>query len=307
MRVIYGQGAQTLRLIPVDRHGRPTRVSSANYTIVNLDKAPSASDRTVQAATAASLDAASTTASAAAGAGQSSPRQLTVVSTTGFSEGRQYLLTGLDGQREVITVQGVQSATVLHSLHSLQATYASGSTLQGIELSGTFPLSEADDEDNVKNGYRYQVTWDYTLHGQECYVPQLVRLTRYDEEPWIVDADLIRLIPTLPDQVRGRVKLSDCIAEGTRDLLAELEGSGFDPGELRLSAVAQRAVTFRAAAYAHRLAKSEIDDARADLWDQRYERMLHNLLEQRSNAQVARVDKRDEITDATISGYFKRP
>lgn len=305
-RVIYGRGAQTIRLVPVDRYGRPTRVTSATYQIDNLSLGEEDSSRVVVAAAAATLGAVDTTLTAAAGPGQASPRQLTVASATGISEGRRYLLSDATRRRELVVVEGI-SGTTLEVRHSLGGAYASGSALQSIELEGTFPSSEADDEDHVTNGYEYHALWVYTGQGETLVVAQPVTLTRYSREPWVTTEYVVQLYPTIQDRLRGRASIHDAIACATDDFVAQIESTGRGAEYYRGRSLAMTAIRFRAVEYALRWCATDGDAERAVVFQERFDAIVHGLLTTPAAQSQAVNPVTNTAESDDLHGIFRRP
>jgi hypothetical protein len=232
--VVYGGGAQPLRHVPVDRLGRPTRVTSATYTIVDLRESITSAERVI-ASGSATLDAASTTLAEDAGPAASAyPERLDVASVSGFAEGRTYQLSGADGERETVTSVAIDATnTRVVCRLPVRGNYESGDTLRGIELSCTFPADEANDEDEtVKDiGHPgYQVTWSYEIDGRDYLVGELVRVSRYSVQPWIDAHDILIAHPALAKRVQD---VEGPLLCATEDILAELEAGGHDPTLVR--------------------------------------------------------------------------
>lgn len=304
-RVYAGQGAQTLRFVPVDKQGRPARVTSATYSIVDVRKSEDATDRTVATGTAV-LQAVTTTLSAAAGAGTADTKRLQVASASGFTVGRAYLLANLSGRhRNVVVVAGVTGSDI-YTIHSVGGVYASADTLQSIELEATFPLAEANDPEAIDEGRRYQVTWSYTLEGESYLTPQLVQLLRYSGEAWITEADVLRVYPPIADRARNRFSITDAITVATEDLAVELESSGQVPEQYRTSRTGLNAIRFRAVAYLLRWTKDEGDLALAMEFDTRWERLVRTLIGPNPGRAVKLHQGSDAATDPAINGLFKK-
>lgn len=304
-RVRYGQGEQTIRFIPVDRFGRPVRVTAATYTIIDLGEGEDSPDQQI-ATGAAVLPAVDTTLSASGGAGEGNPRALTLTSTTGVAEGRTYLLSS-GGSRSLVVVDGI-TGSVVTSKDSPSSAYPSGSTFQAIELEALFPLSEANDPDALTEARRYQIAWTYSLHGETHVVCQLVWLVRYDGEAWITETDVIGLYPPLANRVRGpELSIARSIATATQEFIAQLESAGIVAENYRTSTPGQTAIAFRATEYCLRWMGGEKDLALAELFQQRYENIVNNLIIGKPGkaVQLEPVDNRE--TSARIDALFEDP
>ena len=97
---------------------------------------------------------------------------------TGFTAGNRYLVTAADGNREDIWLARIDSGTpkLLYSTSPLSRDYAvTTTTVRAFELEASFPDTEADDEQEIRDGGGpYQVTWSYTIDGRQYVVPQTV-------------------------------------------------------------------------------------------------------------------------------------
>lgn len=312
-RVLYGEGAQTLRFIPIGPDGRPNRVTSATYRIDDMRWSTDGAERVVVAAgTAAVLSAASATLSSAGGANASNPQRLHVDNVTSFVDGRRYLLSTADGSsREVIQCSGIDAGATryIFSLHDIQGIYPVGSTLQAIELEATFPALEANDETEVEEGGGpYQVLWDFSVAGRAYLVPQEIWLVRYSVQPWIDETDVLMAYPVLAQRVRNRATVQKAISTATADVVAQLEGARLNPEEWRLSTQGKVAVRDRSIQYLLMWQQTGDDDLRAERWNQSYLATMQNILVGHPG-RVVRIDGRsdEQSTDIEIDAYFKRP
>lgn len=300
----YGQGAQTIRFIPVDRAGRPVRVTSATFTIIDIDEGEESPERTI-ASGAASLSAVNTTLSAAGGAGEPDPRALSLTSVAGVTEGRTYLASASNG-RCLVTVDAI-AGSVVTAKDTPSVSFASGAAFQACELEASFPLSEANDSDAIEQGRRYQCTWVYTLQGEQWCTAQSVHLVRYSGEAWITEDFVYRLAPTLADRMRGRFRTSDAIAAATQDLIAELESAGQRAEGYRTGEPGQVAIRFRAIEYALRWLGGETDVSLADLYQSRYERLRDNFITGKPGTAQSMSATDDVAVSPRIDGIFNRP
>jgi hypothetical protein len=305
-RVLYGQGDQTIRFVPVDSHGRPARVASATYAIVDIGEGEESTARSVVAAgTAATLGAVNTTTTAACGQGTADAKLIPLTSVVGISEGRAYLLTSATG-RHLVVVAGI-SGTNVYAQHAIGHNFASGASFQSIELEATFPSAVANDQERIQDGDRFQVVWTYTLEGQQWITGQLVDFRRYSGEAWITEADVIRAYPQLADRARNRIRVADAVAVATEDLIAELESSGIIAEQHRTSTPGLTAIRFRAIAYALRWLGTEDDLALAETYDNRYERLAKGIIQGPGGKGVHLSETQDEAKSGRVDGFFVKP
>jgi hypothetical protein len=303
-KVRYGQGAQTIRFIPIDRHGRPVRVTSATFAIVDVDQGDDSADRTI-ASGSASLAAVDTPLSAAGGAGEPDPRRLTLTSAVGVTVGRQYLVATAAG-RALVTVDDV-TGSVVTLKHTPAIAFPSGATFQAIELEASFPLSEANDPDAIEQQRDYQCTWSYSLQGESWVTPQMVWLMRYSGEAWITEEDVLLAWPTMTSRIRGRVSIHDAITVATQDLIAELESADVRAEYYRTALPGHVAIRNRAIEYCLRWCGGEEDIAAAELYQSRYEKLVGNFITGKPGTAQRMDAHSDTQQPARIDGIFNKP
>jgi hypothetical protein len=232
--ILYGQGAQTIRWVPVDELGHPRALSSATYAIVDLREGESTSSRSVVASTAATAPTVSTTTTAAAGPSTANPRAVALTSATGVRVGGVYLLRDTTGAvEESCTVLRLVSAAV-ELTRPLTRAFATGAAFVGLELSGTFPADVANDEARLDGGGGpFQVTWSYTI-GSVLYVaPRELWITRYGVAPWVRPDQVFRFFPGLAGYVGQQIDPHEAIAAATDEYAELLQASGRDPAYTR--------------------------------------------------------------------------
>lgn len=294
-RILFGRGAQPYRIIPTNRLHTPTRVASATYSIVDMTEGQTSADREVVASTAATLDSPNTTISAAAGRDQANASTVTATSASGITEGHSLLLTATDGsQRELIEVAGISGTTVT-TRHPIRGIYASGSALQGIELSGTFPAAVANDEDlAIDDGREYQITFVYTIDSEVEQVTERIRVERYGITPWITVQDVIRGHASLA-RTTDPGAMHDALALATEEVAGELEASRIRPEYYRPTLSGKQAVRYLALHYLYLEKHGETDRDMADLYRERFKAQILKMIEGRpEGARI--IDRKDDTT-----------
>lgn len=301
-RVLYGQGAQTLYFVPRDEYGRPSEATTPFATIVDLRKAEGASDRTVEARAAITVSSASEALTAAAGPSQADARLLTVADTSGFTEGRSYLLKKTDGQREQVTIERIDSATAFHAQEPLEQDFAISDTLVGFELHVDFPSSEASDEGDFDDqGGPYQVLWEYTVNGQKYLVPEVIWLVRYSVVPLISVADVKGAFPTLASRINDRFGLERAVVMASQDYAGDLQAAGKSEVYLRAPLAGRKAQRCKAIEWALRWIGDHED---ADRWEDRYDKLMGDLLTGRAPVGTVEVDPvNDDAPAGSSKGY----
>lgn len=297
-RITYAGGDQTIKTIPTDGQSRPVGVSAATYVIEDLGEGDdSTTTRYVHGSGGsatpanATADSTTTTTTAAAGPG-SNALEIALTSSTGFVQGRTYLIQAADGRRELFVAEGVGTNKVF-SRFPLGQDYASGATVRGVELSGTFPAAQANDEDAADLRRVYRVTWTYTVdsivrtHREVCWV------IRSKGSPRITTEDLLSVDPTLREKTGPRFKLEPLIAAAWQDYEAQILASGVDVDRLH-TPVGQRAVLYRVL-YMARLQLNELE--KADEYRAESEKFMQHILAGRVPTRTVYTDRDDQQAD----------
>lgn len=303
----YGQGAQTLRCVPVDALAVVRRVTSATYRIDDMREAEGVTRRAVVASTAATAPSVSTTITAAAGPSTASPRRVTVASLTGIRVGGVYLLSNAGASDEAVTVARIYTTGLeLEFTRSLSRPFVTGSTFQGLELEGTFPGDVAGDSLRLDNGGGpFQVTWSYTIGGQIYVSPRELWLTRYGMAPWVRFDDCEPHLPGLAQSIGEAVDPAQAIRGATDDALAHLLESTSgrrDPAYFRGNLSLDLAVRKRAIYYMLLGGRGGPLIDLADRYATEASQHLHNLTEGRPPSRTVYVEP---VTDTAAAGGEK--
>lgn len=286
--VIYGEGTQALRFVPIDRHGEPYRVTAATYTLEDLRLSPSSPDRVV-ASGAATITSNIRTIQLACGPSQPDPKYIKVNVVTALEENRTYRIRQL-GRYEAFRVERVYVApdNVVYSHFDLQNDWNpsdSGSlVIEDIEISANFPSSEADNEDNVINGGGpYQLLWEYdivsnSLVSEHHLVPQEVWIKRYSVDPLITSDDVLQAYPTIGGRARGRISIWQSVNVASQEWVGDMEAAGKDVAYYRSTNAAKLAVRYKALEYIFRWMQTESDSAQADRFERKYIDLMNSML-----------------------------
>lgn len=276
--VIHGQGAVTLRHVPVDHDGRARVVASATYEILDLRFSDTSSDRVVSSGSA-TLGGVGTTTTAAAGPGETDTDLVSLASVAGVSTASPYLLSADDGTAELVSLRAVDGLDVYTHLE-LRHDYAVGSAFRSVEIHASFPQTEADDDAEIQAApHPYEVRWTYDVDGETHVVPRVYWLSRTTVVPPVTELDVLRAYPTIGPRLRNRASVSDAIAVATDDYQAEIRASGRSPVEFRGNDTARVAVRARALEYALRWcgpAQHDVDEA--DRFRSQYQYLMTQLL-----------------------------
>jgi hypothetical protein len=309
-RITYGGGNQTVKSIPLDGQSRPTSVAAATYVIEDLGEGDdSTSTRYVHGSggsatpSNATVDATTTTTTAVAGPG-SNALEISLSSSTGFVQGRTYLIQSADGRRELFVAEGVTSGKVF-ARFPLGQNYASGSTIKGVEISGTFPAAQANDEDSADLRRVFRITWNYTIDGTALTHREVAWVIRSQGTPRVTAEDLLAVDPTLREKTGPRFKLEPLIAAAWQDYEAQILASGVDVDRLH-TPVGQRAVLYRVL-YMARLQMNELE--KADEYRAESEKFMQHLLAGRVPARTVYTDRDDQQRDGgslAAFGFIKR-
>jgi len=286
-RVYFDKGAQPIRTIP-HRDGRPVRVTAATYGIFDARFGDSSSDHVVVAeGTAATVDSVSTTLSAKAGRGATDRRTITVASTAGISAGRTYLLQSPSGVVELVRIATVASGTSLLAGAEIRGDFPAASTLKGVEVSATFPDSEANDENNL-DGMPWVVVW--TIDG---FPPlrETIHIERGEEALLASLDDLRELDPTLSVTGGDRIDPALALARAHRDLRTDLLMAGASESDMLLGPIGRDAVTYRAAALCTMSNDDEVSKTKVAFYLERYAKLIAAIKVGAEKPQVVALDQ----------------
>jgi hypothetical protein len=232
--ILYAQGAQPLRAVPVDAVGVERLVTAATYVVVDLREAEGTSRRSVVASTAATLPTVTTTITAAAGPSQANPRAVAITSATGVRVGGVYLLRDTTGAVEEAVTVARLVGTNIELTRGLTRAFANGSAFLGLEISGSFPSDVAADETRLDGGGGpLQVVWSYTI-GSTLYVqPSDLWITRYGVAPWVRVDEVYKFFPGFAGYTGQQIDPHSAIAAATEEFAELLASSGRDPAYMR--------------------------------------------------------------------------
>lgn len=296
-RVIYNGGAQTLSTLAVDSLGQVAVPSAATYSIVDLRLDEDDSNRTIQASTAATVDSASTTTDAAAGSDSADMHAISVADSTGFSAGNTYVLSYL-GQIESFMCERVDSTNdTIYARDALTKVWASGASVLGCQVLGTFPSAEAasdwDSEVDTRGG-PYAVDWVFTGVAPSRR-RELVWIDRTELAAYATRQDVAILDHAIAASSRDALRVENALEQAHRDLYRRLRELKLNPSTWHGGDTARDFVVARAAALLRLQQGSERDMEMSEKWNARAKGIAANLGAQG----VAIADKRDDEEKAT--------
>lgn len=274
-QVVYNGGAQVLRTVPLDRHARPTAVTTSTYRIVDLRLGEDDPLRVIASGNS-TLDTTTTTTTAACGLGTANARKVPVASVVGFSAGRHYLIIAADGTRELALCEAVGTGYIVPR-NELSRKFESGVTVRGVEVSCTFPSLEAADEDKFDNGGGpYAVDWSWDLDPSPRR--EFIFLIRQADSLVITSEELLALDPTLAATTGGRVSLDTAIRTAAMEIRAMCQMSQVDPDNFHGGTTLRLATAWRAAWHVLRHQAGDVNQAKAQACKEEATRYLDSVL-----------------------------
>jgi hypothetical protein len=290
--IIHGSGAQLVRHVPLDHHGRARVVASATVEIVDLRYSEDSADRTVLASSPATIGTANTTLTAAAGPGETDTDLLAVAAATGIAVGRPLLVTGADGVSELTSVRAIATLNV-HTHFELRHDFASGASVQSVEITASFPALEADADTEIEaEPHPYQVTWTYTIDDEIYVVPVIHWLSRTTTAPIIDELYVLRGFPTIGPRLRNRADISDAIAVATEDYNAEVRVAGRDPASFRGNDTSRVVARARALQCCFEwMGPAEHDVRQAQRYESQFKYLMSQLLDGKPRPGTVTVDQ----------------
>lgn len=300
--VIYsGDGAQTRRTIAYDKHGRAVAPSAATYTIVDLRRHEDDSDREIQASASATVDDFSDTTDAAAGLGTSDPTKVQLADSTGAAAGDRLLIVGSNGDQEVFEVRLV-SGNDLYATKGLTQRYASGSTVQGVEVLWSFPAATADDEEELERRTPFGI--DFVFTGVDpANVREIAWIQRRAAAGYATLDDLRNIDQLVVVYARKRVDPVVALAQANREIRGELLVRRRDPHQAQLGEVARLCAAWYALWLIYRQLGESFEERTVDARS-RYRYWLESLLEDQVplGAGESRRDI-DSMSDAGVESH----
>ncbi len=282
-RVRHDGGAQSLISIALDASGDPVIPTSATHTILDLRVPETGTDREIVASTASTVDSASTTLSAAAGAGTSDRRLLSAVDASGFSEDHKYLLTdATTGRRKLVDVAWISSNSI-YLRQPLVDGFASGSALAGIEVTSTFPAAEAADDDSLDDGggpYALDLVW---VGVDPPNQREIVFVERTPENLYAVTLDQCEMLsPSLRKKLVNHDNAAEqFLDQAHSDWRAELAALGLNPSDYYGAENHREYIKARWAMHGHRYlpgGEGDFNDRLADSFERRARVLLNTFM-----------------------------
>lgn len=287
--------------------GRPSSVTSVEvFRWDSSDDFP-----TLEGSGAVETDP-NTTIDAASGFGQSNANALNVAATTGFVEGRRYLVTGADGFREWFDVLEIDSGNSVTAKHPLHNAYASADTVQTTRITATVDSTWVADETNLLEpcpNPMYRVRWVYVVSSTTYVADTYFNLTRYVGAHGVRPQDIDALHPGWLDRLptdhradQGR-RLLD---EAHREVKLDLHMAGIDDAAVAEGEVTDALVRWKAIALAE-LAKVMAGDSDGRAYEYakgEYQRQLDSFV--RLALKVPIRDSTGAASQRTALGLTRR-
>jgi len=304
-QIIHGAGAQAIRTVPVNAHGRPTVVTSCTYRIVDLRLGEDDPLREIVAAgTAAQIDGTSTTTDAACGRGTANAKKIPVVATAGFIAGHSYLIAKGDGTRESFIVEGIATNDYLIPRDELARQYSIGATVRGLEVSGTFPALVADDDEKIEDGEGgpYAIDWSWDLDPSPRR--EMVWIIRQPDSLLITEEDVLSIDSSLTATTGNRVSIATAIRQAAAEVRVHLQLHSIDPDNFHAPSALRLATAYRACWHLVRLMKGEENQARAETYMTEAQKYLDNItIGQPPEKSVKTIPSTDTAPGGTSKPY----
>lgn len=194
--VLFNETGQTVSVYPPEAIlGIPSSVTC------DVFEGGASDDDTAEFSPTVTVDAVSTTLSAAAGYSQSDRTLLTVASVTGMDPGTLYLVDNVSEQKEIVEPKAVPaSGGAVLLAHPLELDYPiTTSTVKGIKMTFTVDPTWVAAESNILAPWTasYKVKWKYTIAGVVRRYTSYLRLVRKQFKSGITQEDLTTRWPDM--------------------------------------------------------------------------------------------------------------
>ena len=221
-----GGGDQTLFFVP------HKRASSAVFEILDPIAHQSGSSDRILVTGSATVDSYSSQVDTNCGGSRPEPRKVYVASTTNVTASYRYVIShGDHSGSECFTADGYFAGNYILSKNDLIGTYPTGSVVQGIQLSATFPAALASDTNLINRNNPLEIVWHYTIDGKTQRSRDLIRLVHHNQD----DQGLDSIKQKIEDTFKGFTtrlpsgEVLDIIKSAKGMVRAKMLGRGIDP------------------------------------------------------------------------------
>ena len=283
--LVFGGGAQTIRIAPTYADGDPMICTGAQARIVDLTVGEDSSDYVILAKAAVTPDSTTGTTTAAVGPTSGERRQISVATPGDFTEGRSYVLIGTDGRRQEVVIERV-GASAVYTRDDVRFLFPSGSTLRGFGLEVEFPASEADDEDAFDDhkgdtqALPYAVDWYFTAASPDpdpTQARELVYVRRH-AQPVLARVSDVELLDTRFAGLNSRSRqVEKALEQAHRDFFRMVREKHVEPDRYLFGNSGRDAVARMASERLCRSLGTERDDDMADIYRREWGAIMQNL------------------------------
>lgn len=276
-KVIHGEGAQTLTLIPHDADGRPIHVTVGTFEIVDLIESETSPVR-VLADGNITHDAIEIAIDTSAGPSEPNKSYFELEDGDTLEVGETYLLGD-----ELIVVERIDEEVALdtdavYTRTAIRNDHEDGTFLRSCRIKCQFPALVADEDYDKKLGGPFMVIWRFESGGVKYCVGEQIFIDRFSERPMVAATDVLQAYPSLATRVRDVAKVEDAISVATDDFLAEVEAAGRSPSSFKTSRAGKMAIRNKAIEYLLRWQQTEQDTENAGVWEEKYRSLMSSLL-----------------------------
>ena len=231
-KIIFGNGDQEISFAPT------TRVPSSTFIIEDFEGQSSGSSDRILAQGNATLDPLDTTTDVASGLGQADSKKIFVASTANVTSSHRYVISHVDdGAHELFTVAGIAGDNYILAETPLLRSYPTGSAVQGIRFTATFPAASANNLTLMQIEDPVRVIWQYTLSGSTHRQPELITILRTDLDDSDVDSVQVMVEQYWPDfatRFNSSNEMRNAVAFAKGYIRSRLKGKLTQPEEFMM-------------------------------------------------------------------------
>ncbi len=305
-KIVFGAGAQELSFVPT------IRVDAATFIIEDFAQQSTGSSERVLSSGNATLDPLDTTVDVTSGPGQADPTKVFVASTTHVTASHRYVISHVDdAAQETFTVVGVNLDNYILIDSPLLRSYPTGSAVQGIRFTATFPASNANDDNLMRLENPMRIIWTSSLSGTLSRAQDQITILRTTTGDLNIDDVMARISAAWPDystRFSGGFKLKAAVNEARIEIESRLKGKSTRPEEFLMGQQGQSMLYWRTMMHLAMFGDAPGNVNTDDFFDKckmQFEDVWGDLNTGEPGEEVAEIDRSNDIARANENVQYR--